>query len=65
MLSRLIIAVVVAAIVGLACLLLGSILSGLGIPIASTIGKFLTQWAWVIGVLAGLLQFFRGSVLPL
>jgi hypothetical protein len=60
MLSRLILSVVVAVVVGLVCLLAGAILDSLGIPITSTIGAFLTRWGWVLGILAGLWWFFTG-----
>jgi hypothetical protein len=59
MIGRLVIAVVVAVIVTLACLLLGTILDTLHVPIATTVGHFLLQWGYVIGVLAGLFQFFN------
>lgn len=58
--SRLIFAVAIAVVVGLACLLLGAILVSLGVPVARTVGEFLERWAWVIGVLAGLLSFASG-----
>jgi len=63
MLARIIQAVVVAAVVFLACILLGAILGQLGIPIASTVGGFLSQYAVAIGVLAGLWHFFAGGSL--
>jgi uncharacterized membrane protein YdcZ (DUF606 family) len=63
--ARLVMAVVVACVVGLVCLLLGSILASLDIPPASAVGSFLSRWAWVIGCLAGLWQFFgSGFSLP-
>lgn len=58
---QLILAVVVAAVTGLGCLLLGSVLTDLNIPIAATIGTFLSAWGWVIGVLAGLWFYFTGA----
>lgn len=61
MLVRILTAVAVAVLVGLACLLAGSVLVLLRAPIAVTIGDFLAQWAWVIGLLAGILQFARGG----
>ncbi len=60
MLSRLVIALVIAIVVGLACLLLAVILGALNVPIADSVGAFLKQWAWVIGILAGLYSFFTG-----
>ncbi len=64
MIARLVLAVVVAVVVGLVCILLGDILSTLKVPIAVTIGDFLSAWGWVIGVLAGLWYFFSGGSFP-
>ena len=61
MIGRIVLAVVVAVITTLACMLLGAIIVTLGIPIAVTIGAFLSEWGTVIGVLAGLWHFFSGS----
>lgn len=61
MLSRLVVAVVVAVIVTLVCILLGTILTGLKVEIAVTIGKFLETYGAILGVLAGLYQFFAGG----
>lgn len=61
MLSKLVLAVVVAVIVTLACVLVGSILISLEVAIAVTIGDFLKSYAGVIGVLAGLWHFFAGG----
>lgn len=61
MLSRLILAVVVAVVVTLACVLVGGILTGLGVAVAVTIGDFLKTYSAVLGVLAGLWWFFAGS----
>ena len=52
---------ILAVIVGLVCILIGSILSTLQVPILVTIGGFLTQWGWVLGVLAGLWYYFSGG----
>jgi hypothetical protein len=62
MISRIVLAVVVAVVVGLLCILLGSVLITLKVPIAVTIGGFLVTWGWVLGVLAGLWHFFRGGL---
>lgn len=62
MLQRIIRAVIVAVAVGLACLLLGALLGVINVPPAEVVGRFLTQFAWAIGVLAGLWQFFGGSL---
>jgi len=60
LLARIVLAVVVAVAVGLACILLGSILGALGLPPAEAVGNFLTAYGWAIGVLAGLWYFFSG-----
>lgn len=60
MIGRLAVAVVVGAVVGLGVLLLGLIFAELEIPVLVTVGGFLTQWAWVIGILAGLYSAFTG-----
>lgn len=64
MVARVVLAVVVAIAVGLVCLLLGAVLAALEVPIAVTVGGFLTRWAWVIGVLTGIWHFFAGSPSP-
>jgi hypothetical protein len=64
MLTRVIGAVVVAIVVGLACILLGAIFATLGVPPAAIVGEFLTKWAWVLGILAGLWYFVSGSTWP-
>lgn len=61
MIRKLILAVVVAVVVTLACMLVGVILSALNVEIAVTVGDFLTKYAAVFGVLAGLWHFFTGS----
>ena len=60
MIGRLVLAVVVAIVVGLLCLLFGAIFDALGVPIAVTIGAFLIKWGWILGVLAGIWFFFSG-----
>lgn len=61
MLAKLILAVVVAVIVTLACYLLGAILVALTVQIAVTIGNWLKQYGAVLGILAGLWHFFSGA----
>lgn len=62
MIARLVLAVVVAVVVGLGLsALLGPILISLHVPIAVVIGHFLVLWGWVIGILAGLWFFFAGG----
>lgn len=61
MIARLVLALVVAIVVGLGLMaLLGPILVSLAVPIAVVIGNFFIQWGWVLGVLAGLWFFFSG-----
>lgn len=65
LIGRIVLAVVIAVIVGLLCILLGSILITLNIPIAETVGGWLKQWGFVLGVLAGLWYFFtHGGLAP-
>jgi hypothetical protein len=62
MIARLVLAVVVAVVVGLGLTaLLGPILVSLHVPIAVVIGHFFVLWGWVIGILAGLWFFFAGG----
>lgn len=63
MLSRVAIAVLVAIFVGLGCILLGSVLGTLNVPIAAVVGGFLVTYGWALGVLAGLWHFFNGGFL--
>lgn len=64
MLSRVVLAVVVGVVVGLVCLVVGSLLADVKVSFAETIGGFLAAWCWVIGLLAGLWYFFSGGSLP-
>jgi len=61
LIGRIVLAVVVAVIVTLACILLGSILLTLRVAIAETIGGWLRDYGTVLGVLAGLWYFFSGG----
>lgn len=63
MLSKLVIAVVIAVVVTLGCYLVGAILITLKVDIAVTIGNFLKTYGGVLGVLAGLYSFFAGGSL--
>ena len=58
LIGRIVLAVVIAVIVTLACILLGGILVTLKVEVAKTVGDFLQNFAAVIGVLAGLWYFF-------
>lgn len=61
MFSKIVLAVVVAVVVTLACILVGGILISLEVAIAVTIGDFLKSYSGVLGVLAGLWYFFAGG----
>ncbi len=59
--QRLILAVVIAAVVGIVLVgLLGPILIDVKVPIAVTVGRFLVDWGYVLGLVAGLWYYFRG-----
>ncbi len=58
LIGRLVLAVVVAVVVTLACVLLGSIFGALKVDIATTVGDFLKTYGAVLGVLAVLWYFF-------
>lgn len=61
MIQRIVLAVVVAVAVTLACILVGSILIALKVAVAVTVGAFLKDWAGVLGLLVGLWWFFVGG----
>lgn len=62
MIEAIIVAVVIAALVGLLLVgLLGPILNSVGIPIVVVLGAFFVRWGWVLGVLIGVLWFFGGG----
>lgn len=62
MLGRIILAVVVAGITILACILVGGLLMELNFNPAYAVGAFLKTYATVIGILAGLWYFFKGHI---
>lgn len=64
MLARLVLSVVVAVVVTLGCILLGTILSSVNLSIAAAIGAFLLLWATVFGILAALWYYFAGGGWP-
>lgn len=64
MLSRLVLAVVVAVVVTLGCILVGGILATLNVDVAVTVGNFLKTYSGAFGVLAGLWYFFTGQDWP-
>lgn len=63
MLRKIILSVVVAVIVTLACYLLGAILDSLGVQIAVTIGDWLSKYGSVLGILSGLWYFFSDKLI--
>ncbi len=60
MIARIIYAVAIAVLVGIVCLFVGGLLAVMNVPPAEFVGRFLTQWAWVLGIVAGLLAFVSG-----
>ena len=64
MIEQIVIAILVGAIAWLVCKLLGAVLSTLAIPPIVAVGGFLSQFAYVIGVIVGLWYFFTGGGLP-
>lgn len=65
MLESIVIAVIVAVIVGASLVyLLGPIIKSLPAPIAQIVGNFFVVWGWGIGILAGLLYFISGGGNP-
>lgn len=64
MIGLLVLSVVVAVVVGLICVgLLGPLIKALPGPFAGAVGGFLSQYGWVLGVLAGLWYFFTNGKL--
>lgn len=61
MIARVVIALVVAVVVTLGCLLLGTVLAMLKVDIATVVGDFIHTYAVAFGILAGLWFFFVGS----
>jgi len=62
--SKLVMAVVVAVVVGIVLTaLLGPIIITLKAPVAITVGDFLVNFGWAIGVLSGLWYYFAGPVI--
>ena len=63
MIEAIIIAVIIAVIVGLVLMLIGRLIASAGssVPLLATLGGFLEQFCWVIGLLVGLLYFFSGG----
>lgn len=64
MISRVIVAVVYGILVALLCVLFGGIIASLGKGPFDTVGHFLTDYAWILGFLVGLLAYFGGASFP-
>jgi site-specific recombinase len=65
LLGRIVLAVVVAIVVGLVCMaLLGPLLVAMHVPPAVVLGNFLVTYGWTLGILAGLWYFFSGTTWP-
>lgn len=65
MIKRIILAVVIGVVVTLVCILVGALLTGLGVHLATVVGDFLSKWSGVLGVLAAIWWYFSGSTLTL
>ena len=61
MIEHIVIAVVIAVIVGLLCIFGGRILKSLSVPPAVTVGGFFEEYAWPIGVLVGIVWFITNG----
>lgn len=61
MIRRIVLALVVGAVVFLACMLLGPLLASTGISFIVVVGDFLARYAGLIGLLAALWYFFAGG----
>jgi hypothetical protein len=61
LISRLILALVVAIVVWLICTFVGDLVSAMNVPIAGVVGGFLKTYAVVLAILAFLWQFFAGG----
>lgn len=57
MLMRIVRAVIVAVVVFLGCILLGMLLSAIGVSIAGVVGAFITKYATAISIIAGIWYF--------
>lgn len=61
MIRRVVLAVVAGIVAFLVCILLGMLLTSIGISWVAAIGAFLEQWAALIGLLVALWHFFSGG----
>lgn len=57
-LNKFVKALVVAVVVGLVCILGGSLLVTMNVPPATAVGGFLNSYAWGIGLVAGFYYYF-------
>ena len=58
--ENVVIAIIVACVIGLLCVLFGRILQATGVPPVAAVGGFFEQYAWAIGILAGLWALVTG-----
>lgn len=62
MIENIIVAVIIAALVGILLVgLLGPILQKTGVPIVTVLGDFFVRWGWALGVIVGVLWYFGGG----
>ncbi len=64
MIVRLARALIVAVVVFLICILVASVLGVTNVPILEAIADFLSRFAAVLGVLAGVYHFLGGKMPP-
>jgi hypothetical protein len=58
--EHIVIALIIAIVVGLLCILVGKLLKAMSVPPAAAAGDFLETYAWAIGLVAGLWAFVTG-----
>lgn len=63
MIARIVLAAVAGAIAFLVCVLAGMLLPATGLPIATTLGAFLTTYAVAIAFLVAVAHFFGWHIL--
>lgn len=64
MITLLVLSVIIACVVGLVCIFGGRMLKGVNLPPAAALGGFLEQFAWAIGLLAGVWYFVSNGGIP-
>jgi uncharacterized membrane protein YvlD (DUF360 family) len=65
MITRIVLAVIVAVVVGLfLTALVGPLLVFMKVPVAVLAGDFFIQWGWVLGVAAGVWYFAAAGPIP-